>query len=121
MNNNPNIEFKNKESKRRLFMPPRDRKKGTGTIFSSNGEIEVNLNTGKIIKVHTDSDGFRDWADNVTFFDIDEYRDYYGDVGGRDDSFDILDLGFWRKKGSYVPPSDSFRIEIDRDYEEDGF
>jgi len=115
---NPNDAFKNKH--RKIFMPERNRVKGVGTIFSSNGEIEVNLRTGKILKVHAEEAGFEDWAATVTFFDMDEYRDYYSDPTGKDDSFDILDLGFWTTGGKYVPPEKKYRAEIEKDYKRCG-
>lgn len=105
--NNPNTEFKKQKFKHVFFKSPVT---SSGTVHSSNGDIKIELDTGKIKKIHSTSIGFIEWAKEIKRFDLEEYRHAYDDLEGKDTSFDIMDLGFWRNSGKYVPPSKSFRI-----------
>jgi hypothetical protein len=116
---NPNIEFK-KQKKQKLFAV-NETPKICGIINSSHGHIQIDLDSGEIINVEADVDAFAEWVENIECFDIGEYREFYRDYEGKDTSFDILDLGFFRKDGRYIPPSKGFRNEMKRDFAEDGF
>ena len=84
-----------------------------GIVHSSYGEIEIDLTTGKVTDVYSEDNSWRDYTLNqISKFDLDEYRKYYNDLEGEDTEFDILDIGFWEKdRNQFYPPGKQFRKE----------
>jgi hypothetical protein len=76
--------------------------KQTFEIHSSEGRIEVDSTTGKVIKAVIDGDGYS-YLSDIDRFDLQEWRDYYKDKEKDDcseiDGIDILDFDFWYKDG----------------------
>jgi hypothetical protein len=102
---NPNETFKQASA-----FPP-GCKARIGSIRSSNGVITIDLSTGAVRAVY----GEIAWTKHIKMiarFDLAEYREFYRDGGGKDTSFDILDIGYWTVDGEYVPPSAAFRKDI---------
>lgn len=86
-----------------------------GTVHSSGGTLRIRLDTGELVGMTDVVDkGYSRTFLNITRFDLDEYREYYTDVGDShaDDSFDILDLGYWLEDGTYEPPAQDWRNEV---------
>ena len=77
---------------------------------SSCGTLLVNEN-GSINK---DSDFDNDsWLSKISKVDIEELDNYYKIQGlGKCECGDVLDFGWWDKKGNYNKPDRSWRVEI---------
>ena len=77
---------------------------------SSNGTLLVNEN-GSINK---DSDFDNDsWLSEISKVDIEELDNYYKLQGlERCEGGDVLDFGWWDKKGNYNKPDRDWRMEI---------
>tara|TARA_Y100000389_G_C17330170_1_gene447641 strand:+ start:319 stop:675 length:357 start_codon:yes stop_codon:yes gene_type:complete len=75
---------------------------------SSNGTLLVNEN-GSINK---DSDFENDsWLSEISKVDIEELDNYYKIQGlGKCEGGDVLDFGWWDKKGNYNKPEKSWRM-----------
>ncbi len=60
-------------------------------------------------------DGEENYLEQVVKFDIDEFESWYLAKFGKEakwDSFDVLELGFWRKDGTYCPADSGWRNEM---------
>lgn len=78
-------------------------------VRSSYGDIRID-HDGTVLEIcWCDKSRSRYIADTVRF-DIAEYHRYYGKI---DREYDILDLGYWDKRGRYVPPHNSYRGSLD--------
>jgi len=82
----------------------------TFTVFSSNGYLEVDRKTGKILSrnIVSDDENFP----KIYIIDIKEFEQYYECEIMSGVSIDILDLGYWLKDGTYEPPTQDWRDEI---------
>lgn len=68
-------------------------------IISSSGVLEVDADTGFIV------DGLSFHGDMPKRIDISELKLRFGDTYAvRFTSFDILNVGYWDKRGIYMPP-----------------
>lgn len=84
-------------------------------VFGGQGTMTVDLSTGEIVEFRNEShrvsedsyDGIR-----ISRFDLEEYRAYWGEEGGRFDT-DILCIGYWYldEQGveRYEPAVEEFR------------
>jgi hypothetical protein len=79
-------------------------------VRTSNGEITMDGNTGKVLNVVVDPDE-DDMIQNIDKFDINEYKKYHK-VKVLPSSIDILDLGYWMKDGTYEEPAQDWREMI---------
>ena len=78
-------------------------------VHSSHGEFEIDEN-GIVIKFDANPEADADYH-NYVRFDLPEYKKHYGEL---DTEYDILDLGFWQKDGSYEAPEKDFRERVAR-------
>jgi hypothetical protein len=78
-------------------------------VHSSHGEFEIDEN-GIVIKFDANPEAEADYH-NYVRFDLPEYKKHYGEL---DTEYDILDLGFWKKDGSYETPEKDFRDRVAR-------
>lgn len=91
-------------------------------VYSSHGEIELNED-GSIAFIHwppghpKSADELKWYVDNVERFDLAENRRFWD---CDDMSFDILDLGQFRKDHSYEGPCKNFRINVLEEKMRDG-
>ena len=87
-------------------------------VYSSHGEIVIDSDTGKVLEVNPfespDPDFIRGYKD-VTF-DLAEYYSHYKMKVGSEDTFDVLDLGFY-EKDKYLPADKGFRELFREDLE----
>lgn len=87
----------------------------TGSVYSSNGEITIELSTGRVtdMVVYADCE-----LPNIIRFDLEEYRRYYG--VDNESNIDILDLGYWYREGDrvfYEEPLLDWRVEHQNEIE----
>ena len=75
----------------------------TAIVYSSHGQIIINYNTGDVINIQGDEKGE---LKNIVRFNMEEYKIYHGQI---DDSYDILNLGYWDNKGVYEEPCQDWR------------
>lgn len=68
-------------------------------VISSNGELIVDATTGDVIECNLFPNG--EAIDEIKRFDLEEYKDYYGEIHER---IDILNLGYWM--GCIYEPAD---------------
>lgn len=73
-------------------------------VRSSYGDIRID-HDGAILDIRWDEEEDR-YLEDIARFDLDEFYRYYGHL---DQEYDILDLGYWDKKGKYFPPEPSYR------------
>ena len=78
-------------------------------VHSSHGDFVIDEN-GIVIKFKAEAEAEADYH-NYVRFDLPEYKKHYGEL---DTEYDILDLGFWKKDGSYEPPEKDFRDRVAR-------
>lgn len=83
----------------------------TSILFSSNGEIYFEIETGKVTFIQDDGDPCPHFSDIVKI-DVEEYKRYYNIDTIPIAGLDILDVGFWHKDSSYTPPDQSWRDEF---------
>jgi hypothetical protein len=88
----------------------------TATVHSSHGDITIDAQTGVVIS-HGNNTEYAD----IARFDLEEYRAQYPDekeVRG----YDILDLGYFLKDGTYEEPDHHWRRDcaIERQMVADG-
>ena len=57
-------------------------------VHSSNGELTINYDTGKVINCQSDDDHLN----LISRFDLNEYIRTHNQL---DSNYDILDLGYW--------------------------
>ena len=81
------------------------------TVSSSNGELIVDAETGKVIECDMSTDG--EGIDKIAKFDVVEWKNTYAQ--GNLVSCDILDLGYWKKDGKYEPPTEDWREDFRND------
>lgn len=76
---------------------------------SSNGTLLVNENGS----INENSDFDNDsWLSDISKVDIEELDNYYKLQGlGKCEGGDVLDFGWWDKKGNYDKPDRDWRIE----------
>lgn len=82
----------------------------TFTVYSSNGTLEVEIETGFVQKCSMEEDG--EDIDLIERFDLYEYQDYYKEVLKASDSIDILELGYWHRLDGrllYEPADEDWR------------
>jgi hypothetical protein len=95
----------------------------TTKLFSSWGYVIIECPTGKIIETDAaDFKGERCYILDVARFDIAEWNDwYFRRYGAQPDlsELDILELGYWTKKGQYIP-AEKWRYEIREQLEKEG-
>lgn len=80
----------------------------TLTIFSSNGELCVDVSTGLVDK------GASDYYDtdelkHISQFNIEEFCVFWN---CEPQDGDILDFGYWMDNGTYEPPAMDWRLDI---------
>jgi hypothetical protein len=85
------------------------------TIESSWGEVTTD-DEGNVLELDVleiDEDGERCYLLDIAKFDIAEWDKWYEDKFKEDSpkpsDFDVLDLGYWRKDGSYEPADENWR------------
>ena len=78
-------------------------------VHSSHGDFVIDEN-GIVTKFKAEAEAEADYR-NYVRFDLPEYKRHYGEL---DTEYDILDLGFWKKDGSYEPPEKDFRDRVAR-------
>jgi hypothetical protein len=89
---------------------------GFGIVHSSHGDFVIDEN-GIVTKFKAEESASQSDAEaeadyhNYVRFDLPEYKKHYGEL---DTEYDILDLGFWKKDGSYEPPEKDFRDRVAR-------
>lgn len=97
--------------------------KNTTTLESSWGFVTILAPTGKILESNcTDYFEQKCYILDIDRFDLAEFNDWFFRRYGWQpqlDSIDILELGYWLKDGTYVPPS-NWRYEIREELEKDG-
>lgn len=76
------------------------------TVHSSYGDLSIDANTGEVLTLVPDGDPEN--LGEIACFDLDEWRKFYGRED-LDEEFDILDLGYWLKGGTYEPPEPTWR------------
>lgn len=81
-------------------------------IFGSHGRLKVSPVDGAV--VGRDPRGSEDDEDSgypkIVRIDLAEYRQHYDlPADAEIESIDILDVGFWVKDGTYVPPDHEYR------------
>ena len=76
-------------------------------FISSNGDLYVNRD-GTINQEKSDID---DWLLDIAKVDLEELEHYYklNEIEGGDLDGDVLDFGYWDKKGSYHQPDTDWR------------
>lgn len=81
------------------------------SVGSSGGTFEID-HTGRV--VHYDLSDDEDGAalEKIEKFDLEEWRRYWNWEGELPGGFDILDLGFWLKDGTYEAPWEHWRDDI---------
>lgn len=62
-------------------------------VYSSNGHLIVNAETGIVNKSKSAYDN--ESLVDIIMFDLDEYKEYWGDAIEENDHIDILDLACW--------------------------
>jgi len=84
----------------------------TAEVESSGGTFTIHSRTGEVLRwspeVEDDADytGYR----NIVRFNLDEWREHYHwPEGTLPNGYDVLDLGFWLRDGTYEPPDDDWR------------
>jgi hypothetical protein len=87
-----------------------------GKVYSSHGEFEICLGSGVVMGLSLDNpeDEKSRHLTDITRFDLREFKKYW-ELADDDDvpkSFDILDLGYYCKDGTYEPPVEEHRIRI---------
>ena len=82
---------------------------GFSIVHSSHGDFVIDEN-GIVTKFKAGGWVQPDYH-NYVRFDLPEYKKHYGEL---DTEYDILDLGFWKKDGSYEPPEKDFRDRVAR-------
>jgi hypothetical protein len=85
------------------------------TIESSWGEVTTD-DEGNVLELDVleiDEEGERCYLLDIAKFDIAEWDKWYEDKFKEDSpkpsDFDVLDLGYWRKDGSYEPADENWR------------
>ena len=88
------------------------------TIESSWGEVTTD-DQGNVVELdvlEVDDDGERCYLLDVAKFDIAEwdifYENRFKEPSPKPSEFDVLDLGYWCKDGTYVEPNHKWRNEI---------
>lgn len=83
-------------------------------FVSSNGTVEINRN-GDVLP----SSDLSDWLLDIQKVDVEELKVYSCSIGdeGIDDG-DVLDFGFWDKKGNYNEPDFDWRLRVFNKQEE---
>ena len=91
------------------------------TVRGSHGTLDINYHTGMVIEYHPantepepDPDGYQD----IFLFNLPEYCAYWKEP--LQDSYDILDLGYWYRDTKtselkYEPPADDWRKDYARE------
>jgi hypothetical protein len=81
-------------------------------VHSSHGDFTINEN-GEVIdlKLDTDCPDTERHFKSITKFDLNEYKEYYGQL---ESEYDILDLGYWHTK--YEKPDLDWRKRIAKGY-----
>lgn len=78
------------------------------TIMSSNGNFHVD-DSGKVIDANINGDWHWPKEDIPVRFDFDEFRMFWAEDPAKISYIDILDLGYWTKKGAYIDPDSTWR------------
>ena len=89
-------------------------------ILSSLGSLAVDAITGLVIPSLSEYDDDTDpqtgevsTLRNIERIDLEEWLIFWGGEPFKDDdSFDILDFGYWNKDGTYAPPEYEWRFEL---------
>ena len=92
----------------------------TTRIESSYGLLTIETPTGRIVTA--DLNEGENYLSFIERFDVAEFNDwFFRRYGFQPDlsELDVLELGYWRKDGAYVPPSD-WRWEIRKSLEKEG-
>jgi hypothetical protein len=86
----------------------------TATVNSSCGTFQIDPDTGEVLAFNqSHPDGYL--YNQITRFDVAEYRAFYQGEPAAATSYDILDLGYWYGSGtpsSYEPPDMYWRKEF---------
>lgn len=90
------------------------------SVHSSQGTLEVD-DTGKVTGIIYNGKTGPVTIDleTITYllsierFNLSEYAEYYGKED--DEEFDILDLGYWTTDGTYEPPVEEWRKQIEKE------
>lgn len=77
------------------------------TIYSSHGELMINLEDGKVYHCELYPEG--EDIDKIERVDIKEYEMYHNRRIEEGEHLDILDFGTWQKDGTYQPPEMEWR------------
>jgi hypothetical protein len=92
-------------------------------LESSWGYVTILTPSGAILETDcSDLPNEKCYILDIDRFDIAEFNDWFFRRYGWQpplDSIDILELGYWLKDGTYVPPS-NWRYEIRKELEESG-
>ena len=89
-----------------------------GIVHSSHGTLEID-DTGKVTGIIADgktgaiilpNEGLS-FLFTIERFDLSEYAKHYDKED--DEEFDILDLGYWTTVGTYEPPVEEWRKQIE--------
>lgn len=95
----------------------------TTKLESSWGNVTISTPSGKIIETNLSLDLDEVcYINDIDRFDIAEFNDWFFRRYGFQpnlEELDILELGFWKKEGEYVPHG-SWRYEIREELEKEG-
>lgn len=83
-------------------------------VNSSHGTFYIDGNTGRVVQwpASNPDDPDAQALGNIEKFDLPEWKAYWRWEGEVPGGFDILDLGFWMKDGTYEPAEEMWREEI---------
>ena len=82
----------------------------TALVQSSGGSFTIDAETGQVLSgsIEQDYDGYN----RIDKFDLGEWRRHWNWEHELPSGYDVLDLGFWMKDGSYEAADDEFRRNI---------
>lgn len=86
---------------------------GIFTVYSSHGEITVELNTGKVLKVEVYTGCENESINDIEKFNVEEFQQHYNRQIEPDEDIDVLSIGYWSSNhGQYTPPEQDWRNEV---------
>jgi hypothetical protein len=102
-----------------------ERESDMGIVHSSHGTLEID-DTGKVTGIIADgktgaiilpNEGLS-FLFTIERFNLKEYGEHYSESGHTE--FDILDLGYWTTDGTYEPPVEQWRKQIEEELAKKG-
>ncbi len=95
------------------------------TVRSSNGVLTANYPQGRVVAAQPNRDGSRQAFDEellpIRTFDFPEWERSWGETIKENQSFDILDLGYWKEDKSYEQPCHDWRSDLVERRESEGY